>query len=154
MDIVINASPLIFLHKIDRLDIVHEMFDTVYIPQAVLREIELGNVTEAKDLLSNIQYSVLEVTNRTAVLGLLGRLHIGEVEVLVGAVEKGIATIVLDDMYARNKAKQLKLEVTGTLGILLKAKEMRLIDNIRKDIEGLLNAGMYLSDKIIERVLA
>ena len=40
MDVVINASPLIFLHKIDRLDVLNKMFDTVYIPKAVLKDIE------------------------------------------------------------------------------------------------------------------
>jgi predicted nucleic acid-binding protein len=153
MDVVINASPLIFLYKIKRLDVLPKIFDTIYIPQAVSREIESGNSTEAKNLLSSIPHKIIEVTNLTAVLGLLGRLHIGEVEVIVGAIEKGISKVVLDDMYARNKAKQLKLEVTGTLGILLRARELGLIDNINKDIEGLKRAGMYLSDKIIERVL-
>lgn len=153
MDIVINASPLIFLHKINRLDVLDKIFDTVYIPQAVLREVESGNVSEAKKLLSSIPHKPLAVTNLTAVHGLLGRLHIGEVEVIIGAIEKEIANVVLDDMYARNKAKQLKLTVTGTLGILLRAKEMKVIGDISKDIEGLINAGMYLSEKLIERVL-
>ena len=154
MDIVINASPLIFLYKIDRLDVLDKIFDTIYIPTAVIDEIESGDVIQAKELLSSIPYRTLEVTNRTAVLGLLGRLHIGEVEVIIGAIEKGITTVSLDDMYARNKAKQLNLKVTGTLGILLKAKNIGLIGNINEDIEGLVSAGMYLSDKLIERVLS
>ena len=153
MDVVINASPLIFLYKIERLDVLSKIFNTIYIPQAVSSEIESGNSIEAKKLLSSTPYKAMEVTNVTAVHGLLGRLHLGEVEVIVGAIEMGISKVVLDDIYARNKAKQLKLEVTGTLGILLKAKEAGLIDDIRKDIERLNGVGMYLSDKIIERVL-
>jgi len=153
MNIVINASPLIFLYKIDRLDVLNKIFDTVYIPQAVLREIESGNIVESKEILSNITHKSLTVTNLTAVHGMLGRLHIGEVEVIVSAIENGITNVVLDDMYARNKAKQLKLKVTGTLGILVRAREIGLIENIGKDIEGLINAGMYLSDKLIERII-
>jgi len=141
------------LHKINRLDVLDKIFDTVYIPQAVLREIESDNVSEAKKLLSSISHKPLAVTNLTAVHGLLGMLHIGEVEVIIGAIEKKIANVVLDNMYARNKAKQLKLTVTGTLGILLRAKEMEVIGDISKDIEGLINAGMYLSEKLIEHVL-
>jgi len=153
VNVVVNASPLIFLYKINRLDVLHEIFDMVYIPKAVINEIESGGATQAKELLSSISCKVLEVANRTAVLGLLGRLHIGEAEVIVGATEKGITVVALDDMYARNKAKQFELEVTGTLGILLKAKELGIIDDIRNDIEGLASVGMYLSDKLIERVL-
>lgn len=45
MDAVINASPLILLSKIDRLYLLNEIFDKIYIPAAVLREI-----TEIKNL--------------------------------------------------------------------------------------------------------
>ncbi len=153
MEIVINASPLILLSKIDRLYLLNKLFHTVYIPLAVLQEIQAIGKTDVQVNLSDISFKELEVTNRIAVLGLLGRLHMGEVEVMVGAIENGISKVVLDENSARNKAKQLGLEVTGTLGILLKAKKCGFIDNIREEVEKLKNAGMYLSDKIIEQLL-
>jgi predicted nucleic acid-binding protein len=42
MDIVVNASPIILLHKINRLHLLNALFDAVYIPMAVLDEIAAG----------------------------------------------------------------------------------------------------------------
>jgi len=153
MDIVINTSPLIFLYKIKRLEVLNKLFDNIYVPQAVLAELDSGNPDETTKILSAIPYKSLKVTNRIAVLGLLGRLHVGEVEAIIGAIEKGVKHVVLDDLYARNKAKQLKLEVTGTLGIIIMAKKTGLIENIHNDIKALTDAGMYISNKLIESIL-
>ena len=154
MDIVVNASPLILLGKIGRLHLLNDLFDTVYIPLAVLQEIQMAEKTEVELNLSSIMFQHLKVTNKVAVLGLLGRLHIGEVEVMVGAIESGIQQVALDDNAARNKAKQLGLDVTGTLGILLRAHANGLIVDLGQEILNLKRAGMYLSDDIVKKIMA
>jgi len=153
MDVVINASPLVLLSKIDLLYLLNKLFDAVYIPHAVLKEIQDIDKVETKVNLSEISFIPLEISNKIAVRGLLGRLHIGEVEVMIGAIEKGIMTVVLDERTARNKAKQLGLEITGTLGILLKARKRGLIEDMGQEITKLKNAGMYLSDNIVKQIL-
>jgi len=45
MDIVINASPLIFLYKIDRLNVLDKIFDAIYIPTAVIDELVISTRT-------------------------------------------------------------------------------------------------------------
>ena len=151
MDAIINASPLILLSKINRLYLLNKIFDTVYIPNAVLKEIQAVGKEQVD--LSDISYIILEVTNQVAVRGLLGRLHLGEVEVIIGATEKNITTVVLDENSARNKAKQLNLEPTGTLGILMKAKKLCFLTDIETEIKNLKNAGMRISDDLIEKIL-
>ena len=84
---------------------------------------------------------------------MLGRLHLGEVEVIIGAIENGVTTVVLDENSARNKAKQLGLEITGTIGILLKAKKLGFLDDIGTEIQNLKNAGMHISDELIANIL-
>jgi len=84
MDIVIDASPLILLSKINRLLLLNELFTAVYIPIAVLAEIQAIDDAEASVDLSEISFFPLSVSNKIAVEGLLGRLHIGEVEVIIG----------------------------------------------------------------------
>lgn len=154
MDIVINASPLILLNKVNRLSLLNKLFTAVYIPNAVLREVGITSELEPNVDFSEISFRPLCVTNEVAVQGLLGRLHIGEVEVIVGAIEKGISTVVLDENAARNKAKHLGLYVTGTLGILMKAKKCGLIDDISAEITNLKNANMYVSDEVVKRLIA
>ena len=153
MDIVIDASPLILLSKIGLLHLLNKLFDAVYIPHAVIQEIQAINKTEMKINITEISFIPFEISNKIAVRGLLGRLHMGESEVMIGAIEKGITTVVLDESAARNKAKQLGLEVTGTLGILLKAQKHGLIEDVGQEIIKLKKAGMYLSDEITQRVL-
>lgn len=150
MDIIMNASPLIFLCKINRLNVLEKMFDTIFIPHAVINEVNVCGKT--KVALEDVPYKTLTVTNRIAVNSLLGRLHIGEVEVIIGAMESGINTVVLDDKYARNKAKQLGLTVTGTLGLLLSASKQGYIDSLFEDIEKLKSEGMFISDAIIAKI--
>jgi len=151
MDAVINASPLILLSKIDRLYLLNKVFAKVYIPDAVMKEIQAVDKEQVK--LSDIDFDVLKVANRVAVTGLLGRLHLGEAEVIIGAIEKNVKTVVLDEISARNKAKQLGLEVTGTLGVLLKARKLGLLVDIAVEIKNLKNAGMRISDDLVAKIL-
>ena len=153
MDGVINASPLIFLSKIDRLALLNSIFETIYIPNAVLSEIQVVDESDVKVNLSGISFIPLAVSNKVAVQGLMGRLHLGEVEVIIGAIERNIGTVVIDESSARNKAKQFGLEVTGTIGILLKAKKLGLIEDITLELINLKGVGIYLSDEIIKQAL-
>jgi len=152
MDIVINASPLILLSKIGRLQLLNKLYRTVYIPFAVLQEI--SDIGKPIVDLSQLTYQQLNVTNELAMLGLLGRLHNGEVEVMIGAIEHNIKTVILDDNVARNKARQLGLDVTGTLGILLEAYKKDLLDDLEKEIASLKRVGMFLSDDICKKIMS
>ncbi|MCL2187963.1 MAG: DUF3368 domain-containing protein [Defluviitaleaceae bacterium] len=152
MDVVINASPLILLNKIGRLELLNNLFDTVYVPSAVLQEIQEAD--KPKVDLNLLDFQQLKVVNKVAVLGLLGRLHLGEVEVMVGAIERNVQTVVLDDNAARNKAKQLGLHVTGTLGILQGAYKKGFVNNLEKEITNLKSVGMYLSSEIVRKILS
>ena len=118
--ILCNASPVIFLSKITRLHLLSDLFCEVLIPDGVLNEVN-QRPDDAANIFNELRASgnltVFTVKNRTAVMAMIGRLHLGEVEVIVGAGELGIPNVILDDGYARSKAKQMGLNVTGTLGI-------------------------------------
>jgi len=72
---------------------------------------------------------------------------------MIGAIEKNVKTVVLDESTARNKAKQLSLEVTGTIGVLMKAKKLEFIIDIEVEIQNLKNAGMRISDNLIAQII-
>lgn len=52
------------------------------------------------------------------------QLHEGEVEVMILAKEVAADVVIIDDANAKKYAKYLKLPVTGTLGVLLRSKQM------------------------------
>lgn len=143
---VVNASPLIQLAKIERLNLLNDFFGVVRIPHAVLLEI--------KDLdISTLSYEMLKVNDSNAAIRLLHPLHIGEAEVIISAIECNADFAILDDMGARNKAVQLGLGVIGTLGILQRANKHGLISNLKRDILCLRSSGMYMSDKLVQKIL-
>lgn len=82
------------------------------------------------------------------------RLHAGEVEVMILAREIPRADLVIiDDNTAKKTAKYLGLTVTGTIGVLMEAKEQGIITSIAPYIEGLKKNGVFISDKVTQMAL-
>ena len=77
------------------------------------------------------------------------KLHDGEVEVMILAQEASTADLVIiDDNAAKKTAKFLGLHVTGTLGVLLRAKRMGLVERIAPVIDDLCKNGFYADDTV------
>ncbi|MCP4396678.1 MAG: DUF3368 domain-containing protein [bacterium] len=77
----------------------------------------------------------------------------GETEVLALADELSARLIVMDERKGRRYAKRLGLPLTGTLGILLAAKDKGLIPAVSPLIHEFLENGLYLSPEIVSKVL-
>jgi hypothetical protein len=107
---------------------------------------------QLQTLESSGELKVFVVSNKTAVSTIIGRLHIGEAEVIIGAGEAGVSNVILDDGYARSKAKKMGLNVTGTLGILIAAQQQGLITDISAEIDKLIFTGYRISDFVISQV--
>lgn len=155
--IVCNASPIIALSSIGSFDVLGQLFDEVMVPKAVLDEIlHDTDPVGAKQLKSALQHGGVrsfQVQDQALVEKLLGRLHRGELEVIIGAVEQGISTVILDDRQARMLAKTFKLDCTGTLGVLLTAKAKHLIPEVKKYLDRLSDQGFRLNDRLYREVL-
>lgn len=156
---VCDSSPIIGLSKIGKLDLLWTIFDEVMIPEAVFEEIVHGNVvqfTSAIELEKAVlekKISVFTVENQSMVEQLQGRLHRGEVEVIIGAKELGIRTGVIDDRYARNLAEALLFTMIGVIGILLLAKRTKKITDIRPYLDDLMQGGYRISKKLYDGTL-
>jgi len=153
--ILCNASPLIFLSKIGRLHLLRDLFSVIFIPDGAWGEAtrKHDDATKSLQALKNSgKLVVFSVQNKVAVAAMIGRLHLGEVEVIVGAGELGILDVILDDGYARNKAKQMGLAVTGTLGILIAGYKAGIIDDLDSEIDSLRGIGFRISASVIEQL--
>ncbi len=71
---------------------------------------------------------------------------------LLSAYELGYRLIV-DDRQARNTAKRLGMKIIGTVGFLVKAKQLGLIDQLLPILEELENHGFYLSQSLKKEAL-
>ena len=117
MIVVGDSSPLIALSSVDRLDLMHLLFDTVIIPVSVRDEVMGTAAKIAGELPSFIR--VEPVAAELPVRFLKLNLHAGESEAIALALERGIQGIILDDKQAREIAAELGLKVIGTLGLLI-----------------------------------
>jgi len=147
--LVVNASPLIFLDKVDGLSLLCDCFEEILVPPAVASEIG------ALRLPDSIRIKTLSTAGSAFVLGAVGSLHAGELEVMLLAQERGIGLVALDDLLARRKAKQMGLQPIGTVGILLLARKQGLLDAAQAmaKIEKLVEIhGLYLSERVLENV--
>ena len=77
----------------------------------------------------------------------------GEAEAIVLANEIDADLIILDETLGRFHAKHIGLKVTGTIGILLKAKENGMIEFIKPILNELIEKEIWLSEKLINQTL-
>jgi predicted nucleic acid-binding protein len=156
MIVVSNTTPLIGLACIDRFDLLRQLFGTLHVARAVYAEAVIEGregggarreVTAAKWI------QVLDVQDRLAVEILLDEMDIGEAETIVLARELGADWVLMDEKKGRRKLAQLGIDKIGTVGILLKAKEIGLLSVIRPEIERLRVQGFSLSHSVVEAVL-
>ena len=154
MIVVSNTTPLIGLASIQRFDLLQKIFGEVHIPQAVYDEVMTGRDKKkfkgTVEITSATWLKIVPVNDRIAVEVLLDELDLGESETIVLARELNANWVVMDEKKGRRKLGQMGLNKIGTVGVLLKAKEMKLIPNIRPELEQLHKNGFSLSQLVIE----
>ena len=130
-EVVANTSPIQYLFQLGLLDCLPQLYGVVFIPEAVAQELRNGFArgVPLPDLRSLSWLRACTVKSR-AVLPLAAGLGAGEREVLALALELERPLVILDDGLARRFAQRLRLPLTGTLGLLLKAKQNRTIERM------------------------
>ncbi len=125
MIVVADASPLIALARIGRLELLHEVFGTLYLPDAVWREVvEAGMARIGAEAVMHADWiERRSVADGTLVTLLRRDLGAGEAEAIVLARETGAALLLIDERMGRAAARRLGLRVTGLVGVLIEARE-------------------------------
>ncbi len=152
--VIVNTSPLFYLHRLGFLDCLNKLYGEIVIPEAVVVELEEGRRI-GEDVPGIADYHWIKVRKVTipAFIKMIPDLGHGEAEVLALACEETEPLLVIDDALARKIAKLQAFKFTGTAGVLLKAKKAGHIAEIKPLIEKLREAGFYLADKIIADIL-
>ena len=81
------------------------------------------------------------------------QLDCGEASAIALASEFDNVLLLLDDLKARKLATLLKFKITGTLGVINKAKQMAIIDKVKPLIDKLLLTDFRIADNIVEEIL-
>lgn len=155
---VVNASPLIGLSVLSRLDLLREPRPDieVSVPQAVLDEVMAGELGDpALTLVPEAVSDWLRVVPTPQVHPSIraGRLDPGEISVLSVALENPGWEAVLDDQAARREAARLGIPCIGTVGLILTGHRLGTVPSVRAALETLRDAGMYISDALFRLAL-
>lgn len=159
-----NASPLILLSKVGELDILFSIFEKIYISPLVYQETVIKGInkeeTDAIDIKKHVDEKRIEIKQpkkKNAEYPEFlntSSIHPGEKETIQLALDFKEDIILLDDEEARKMARAMKLRVKGTLGLLIKAFDLKLKTTEQaKSILQRLNKLMYLSSDLYEYVL-
>ena len=145
--VVADTSPLIALHQLGRLSLLQRILGEIYIPPAVARELSPG----VPDLPSWIVVRGLAQPIASEILR--ASLGAGESEAMSLALEVKAELLIVDDRPARRLALNLGISVAGTAGILLRAKQLGFVPEVRPLLDEIIRRGFRLSPAIREKAL-
>jgi predicted nucleic acid-binding protein len=142
--IITDASCFILLDKIGHLHILEKLYGQVFTTPEIAAEY-------GKRL--PLWVEVLAVKNRDLLYTYAELVDIGEASAIALANEVAFPSLILDDLKARNLAIKLQLEFTGTIGILVLAKQQNVIPQLSPVFEKIKATDFRISPKILETLL-
>ena len=146
MKIVISDTTAITsLEQIGHLDLLHDLYHEIIIPNAVYEELQIYHVALCKPWIR-----VEKVQNISL---LPDNLDDGEAEAIALAEELEADLLIIDERKGYKEAEKRGIEVIGLLGILLVAKRKKLISSLKPILSTLKNIGFYIDSSLVCRVL-
>jgi predicted nucleic acid-binding protein len=152
--VIVNTSPLFYLHRLGCIHILEKLYGDILIPEAVVNELKEGK-TVGEDVPEIEDYRWITVKNVVvpAFIKIIPDLGNGEAEVLALGCQENNPLLVIDDSLARRIAKLQEFKLTGTAGVLVKAKKAGHLTQIKPLMDKLKEVGFYLKDELILEIL-
>jgi predicted nucleic acid-binding protein len=126
--VVADTGPLISLAVINKLDLLDALFEQVVIPEAVWRELEKSIEKLSIPQVRRFQNNIVPVTHYKK---LNPDIDSGEEEAIILFEEIHADQLLIEDKGARHFAEDRGIICTGTLGVLVEAKNENLISDLR-----------------------
>jgi len=143
-NIISNTSCLIVLDNIGMLDVLKELYGKVFITEEVSKEFgkTVPDWIEVRKVRDNKYLKLMK-----------NFIDLGEASTIALAVETDDIVIILDDLKARKLGQKLNLKITGTIGVLVKARKRNIITSTQEVLNKLRNEGFRISDEIEKEFL-
>jgi predicted nucleic acid-binding protein len=130
MIVVADTSPLNYLIQIDCDSLLPRIYGHIIVPAGVMQELSHAGAPAAVNLWLTRVPSWIEVRAISLPVDAeLAFLGLGEREAIQLAVEQRADLLLIDERKGRLEAKRRGLMTTGTLGVLLSAGELGLVDS-------------------------
>ncbi|MBI2298876.1 MAG: DUF3368 domain-containing protein [Armatimonadetes bacterium] len=152
MIVVADTSPLVALATIGHLDLLRELFGEVAIPRAVYDEVVIAGAGQPGS--AEVQAACWIVVHPDpARPGCFG-LHAGEEQAIALALRLRAQFVVLDERPGRRAAVEQGLVVTGTVGVLVRARLRGLLAELRPELDRLLAGGaLWIAQSVYDKAL-
>ncbi len=146
-----NTTQIIALAGINRLDLLPVLFGIVHVADAVAEECAAGGKIFVPDLTGLSWIKIVDSAdckNNYAV----SELDKGEKYTILTALRMKADCVIIDERIGRNIAEYMGLSVTGTLGILLKAKQKGKIDSFTDCVAAMQKNGIHYHKRLVEKL--
>ena len=157
--VVADSSPLVYLARLGRLELLRLLYSEVLIPDAVWREVavEGRDFTEGRALLAAVSAGWIRIEScapaAAAEEPLLQRLDDGEREAITLAIRLR-ALLIIDEAAGRAAATKLGVKLTGTLGVLVQATRRGLVPRLETELDRLMvETNFRCADELITDAL-
>lgn len=163
--VIADAGPLIALARIGKLSLLPRLFGTVLLTDLVASELTDGGVFADTAVLRDAFAAAWLETIKTSSQDLLQcrdwvnlyQIDLGEASALVLATTHAAlgndVLIILDDARGRQAAQHARLNVLGTAGLLILAKNAKMIDEVKPLLLALQAENYFLSERLLQAVL-
>lgn len=156
--VVADTGPLIALGRVECLKLLHDLYQDVLIPPAVLDELHLGSgrlgARQSAEALEQgwLQVQELSAGSAQALSDLMLVLDPGEAEAILLAEEMNCKFLLIDERKGRAIANRRGVPVVGIAGVLLAAKKRGLIDAVMPILQNMEQAGYRMSAGLTKEI--
>lgn len=151
--VVSNTTPIITLSLVGQLSLLERLYGKVLIPTAVQTEILAGGSRHGVQELQQAEFIQPISLKDPRRADLLSDLDRGEAEAITLAIEQNADLLIMDERLGRRHATRLGLTLTGSIGILLKAKQSGYLTAIKPLLVQLEKGGIHLSSALVKQAL-
>ena len=167
--VIADAGPLIALARIDKLDLLLQLFGQVTVTTQIAQELLDGGpfpdtptleIALSQPWLQTVDVGILlpdDWLDQCRDWMNLHQIDLGEASAMVLAqhsqAQGGSALLVIDDFRGRSAAQHTGMAIVGTTGLLLLAKQAGLVATAKPLLLALRQGGYFLSGRLIEAAL-
>jgi predicted nucleic acid-binding protein len=142
--IISDTSCLILLDKIGELHLLNKLYSRIVLTPEIVGEFgkKLPEWFDVKSPVNKTYQRILEAS-----------LDLGEASAIALAIEEKDSLLIIDELKGRKFAEQLGLNFTGTLGVLINAKQKGILTSVKPAIQKIKETNFRLTRHLEQRIL-
>jgi predicted nucleic acid-binding protein len=153
MTVVSNSSPIIALARVSKLQLLSQLFGTVFIPDGVYKELTQEGKAGAEEVERGLIFKKENIKNQGELLRLAPIVGRTDAEVIILAKEKEADVALIDDRKLLKQAELQNIPAITITDILLEAKKKGLITSAKEVMDEMAIQGIGISEEDYEDTL-